>query len=100
MHARFNFTVDTPVIYIRDLGEHHTHKTVTSDADWVVDTIARQLRAKDDNIKHYHLVYEDSTGTWDGLKVVNEKFDNFISLNAKNQVEARHKILNHKYETV
>ena len=96
-HAQFTTHINTPVISIRDVGDHSQVPTVTNDAEWVVEQIQKALRANGDDIKNYHVIYRDTQGYWDGFDIQNGKFNTFIGLQCTSERAARSKILDHKY---
>lgn len=63
----------TDAVVIRDLGPWDRHKTVTNDAEAVVEQLASMLGDR-------RLFYYDSLGTLDELAVVDGKFAGFRSL--------------------
>jgi len=63
--ANENFTIEQEApdnIFIRDIGPWDQHRTVTNDAEWVVETLA-----KDHALGDRRLFYLDSEGQIDEL---------------------------------
>jgi len=76
-HASFTYTVD-PVdstIRLSDIGHTYT-KSLTNDAPNVVAQLYRRLG----DLDSYEIIYEDSQGCWDGIRVISNAFAGFYPL--------------------
>jgi len=70
-HARYDIVRKTPrALVIRDLGPWNRHKTITNDAEWVVETLEPIREGR-------RLIYVDSEGQIDELVVKDGKFAGF-----------------------
>ena len=73
--ANANFTIEqeTPeYIFIHDVGPWDQHRTITNDAEWVIETLA-----KDHALEGRRLFYRDSEGQIDELKHAAGRFAGF-----------------------
>lgn len=75
-HANFRIVGHTSkVVIIEDLGPWSGHPTVTNDAEWVVSSLAFELRGR-------RLWYFDSEGNLDELLIERGKFVAFAAVRA------------------
>ena len=104
MRANFNWGIMThdtnqdlsKVLWIVDLDL--VGKSVTNDMENVLDDISLALGSEDD-IRRYKLMYKDSQGTWDGIRIHESQVDyprrfpvQIYSLNLRSQDAAAAKI--------
>lgn len=85
MYHRARFTaelVDEDLIAVVDLCLPNT-RSVTNDAERVVAVIAEYV-----TIGKRQIVYRDTSGQWDGIKVRGEKFNGFVSIGVTERVVA------------
>ncbi len=81
IHAEFEYLKNHDVIAIID--RNGKGKSVTNDIEWVLSQIDLEYKAlakplKFLGLQHYKIIYKDSMGNWDLIKVDNEgKFIDF-----------------------
>jgi hypothetical protein len=87
--AAYDWDIDKDVLWIEDLGGA---KSVTND----MGNILQDLIRAGVNLPKYRIMYKDSDGTWDGVRiqVANPVFFVFFMLNEKNYELAKSKLLN------
>ena len=81
--ANYSFEAVEDVLCIEDLGPHNMFKTVTNDAENVLDEIKEQLG---DDMPPV-IIYQDSDGFWDGMEYDDQRLE-FYSLNTPNRETA------------
>jgi len=69
-------------VFITDLDRGE--KSVTNDAENVIQYLSAKEKINFDSSK---VVYRDSTGTWDGMKISDGKFSGFYSIGVKSKEE-------------
>jgi hypothetical protein len=84
IHADFNFVRNYDVILIIDLNKGN--RSVTNDIEYVLWSIKEYYKTlpfdKNFTIAKFKIIYRDSTGIWDGIKLDKEgNFKSFYSLN-------------------
>lgn len=84
--ADYTYTIDGSVISIVDLDLGS--KSVTNDIDTVLDDI----RAERGDLSGYAVIYRDSTGRWDGVRLVGSSVE-FYSLNETDPERAASRLL-------
>lgn len=77
-HDRSDYTYDLhgDVVCVMDLNDG---RTVTNDADAVVEDLVRDLGG----LSGKTVIYRDTTGIWDELMVHKDRFSGFRSVNEK-----------------
>jgi hypothetical protein len=88
--SEFEYTIDGPVIMIRDLGGP---KSATNDMGLILSDITRDEQI---DLNHYRIMYLDSMRIWDGVLANPTRF---FSLNERDPVRARQKLMNRKLKT-
>lgn len=84
--ADYTYTIEGSVIAIVDLDLGS--KSVTNDIENVLDDI----RAEIGDLAGYAVIYQDSMGRWDGVRVVGQVVE-FYSLNETDQEYAAARLL-------
>lgn len=84
--ADYTYTVEGSIIAIIDLDLGS--KSVTNDMENILDDI----RAKLGDLAGYAVIYRDSTGRWDGVRLVGSSVE-FYSLNETNPERAAIRLL-------
>jgi hypothetical protein len=86
-HDRSHYTYDLhgDVVCVMDLNDG---RTVTNDADAVVEDLVRDLGG----LSGKTVIYRDTTGIWDELVVHKDRFSGFRSVNEKDLGRALAKI--------
>ena len=74
--ANYSFEAVGDVLCIEDLGPHDMFKTVTNDAENVLEEIKKKLG---DDMPPV-IIYQDSDGFWDGMEYDDQRLE-FYSLN-------------------
>ena len=82
--ADYTYTVEGSIIAIIDLDS----KSVTNDMENILDDI----RAKLGDVAGYAVIYRDSTGRWDGVRLVGSSVE-FYSLNETDPERAASRLL-------
>lgn len=84
--ADYTYTVEGSVIAIVDLDQGS--KSVTNDIEHVLDDIRAELG----DLAGYAVIYRDSMGRWDGVRLVGRSVE-FYSLNERDQHQAGARLL-------
>ncbi len=88
LRARYTYTVEGNVIAIIDMGDGHP--TVTLDIENVLDDIRQDLHR---DLSGYAVIYRDSFGNWDGVRVDETGMIEFYALQVKEQEKAVTRLL-------
>lgn len=83
--AIYTYTIHKSVIAIVD---HDLGRSVTNDADNVVDDLARAGL----DLAAYRIIYRDTRGIWDEIVIDRDRFAGFRSINVGSRAEALAKI--------
>ena len=78
--ANYSFETVGDVLCIEDLGPHDMFKTVTNDAENVLEEIKKKLG---DDMPPV-IIYQDSDGFWDGMEYDDQRLE-FYSLNTSDR---------------
>ncbi len=83
--SKANYSHETveEVLCIEDLGPHDMFKTVTNDAENVLEEIKKELG---DDMPPV-IIYQDSEGFWDGMEYNDQRVE-FYSLNTSDREHA------------
>ena len=84
--ADYSYTVEGSVIAIIDLDQGS--KSVTNDMDNVLDDIRAELG----DLAGYAVIYRDSMGRWDGVRLVGSSVE-FYALNETDRERAAARLL-------
>ncbi|UNW11100.1 hypothetical protein MOW14_14815 (plasmid) [Acinetobacter indicus] len=86
MGSSFTLEIDNDFLEIYD---HNLGRTVTNDAERVVERVAQYLKECNQDISQFKIVYQDSMGVWDAMTVRDGKFSGFIGLGALDEEHAK-----------
>jgi hypothetical protein len=89
--ADYTFTIEGNVIAIVDLDLGS--KSVTND----IENVIEDIRAELGDLAGYAIIYRDSTGRWDGVRLINSQAGfpivHFYALNEREQHQAQARLL-------
>jgi exopolysaccharide biosynthesis protein len=88
--SNFTYTIDGNVLFIEDsnLGG----MSVTNDIENVIEEIERELRPAPISINELDVIYRDSQGSIDGIKIKDGKFHDFYYIGESDYQSAKQKI--------
>lgn len=84
--ADYTYTVDENIIAIIDLDLGN--RSVTND----IDSVLEEIRAEIGDLAGYSVIYRDSMGRWDGVRLVGGTVE-FYSINEPTQERAQTHLL-------
>lgn len=83
--ASFSYRTYDRVIAVLD---HDEGRSVTNDADAVIEQLAEKF-----DLSRYRVIYRDTRGIWDELRVRDGRFDGFRSINDRDLEAALLKVV-------
>ncbi|MBO0931910.1 hypothetical protein [Fibrella aquatilis] len=86
LHADYTYTVEGNIIVITDLDLGN--KSVTND----IENVLAEIRTELGELAGYAVIYRDSLGRWDGVRLVNGAVL-FYGLGETNQQSAMNRLL-------
>ena len=89
--AQYNLVVDANKMVIEIVDVFGT-KSVTNDAERVIEEIVRTGIAVDD----YVIIYRDTEGFWDGMKTEDSRFMDFVLMGATHASDAASAMRHHR----
>lgn len=84
--ADYTYTVDGNIIAIIDLDLGN--RSVTNDVDYILE----EIRAELGDLAGYSVIYRDSMGRWDGVRLIGRTVE-FYSINEPTQERAQTHLL-------
>lgn len=84
--ADYSYTIDGNIIAIVDLDLGN--RSVTNDIDYILE----EIRAELGDLSGYSVIYQDSMGRWDGVRLVGRTVE-FYSINEPTQERAQAHLL-------
>lgn len=88
----YGFFNNKNILWIEDLGGF---KSVTND----IENIMKDIKSEGHDIKNKHIMYKDSYGIWDGIKIEN-RIVSFFSINETDIYKAADKLIDSKPHAV
>ncbi len=88
--ADFSWGTIISLLYIVD--ENKGNKSVTNDIENVIEDIRESFKKlammENFSLMNFIIIYRDSDGNWDGVKLIKDKFIGFYPLRTKNFKDA------------